>query len=140
MATNFMSPTQALELVAESKIEQEQTKSRTLARELTSERAKAPNNPVGRVLTAVTAAAVTTHADTMIGDGKGDGVKIGGIIGGAATAAVAWRTGHYTVAHAAIDSVIGIACAQTAITVRENGLKAALLREQKRAAAQAATK
>jgi hypothetical protein len=132
-----VTPSQAMELFAETKIEQAQTNERTAKRDLAICRATQPNNALVRLATATTAAASTAHADTMIGDGKGDGVKIGTIIGAAVTAGVAWKTGHHTIAHTAFDVATGTVCGMTAIITRENGLKAALIREQKRAAEQA---
>lgn len=131
-----VSPTQAMELFAESKIEQAQQSERNTKRELAQYKAQAPNHPVARVGVSLSTAAATAHADTMIGDGKGDGVKIGTTVGATLISVGAWHRGNYTIAHAALDAAIGAGAGLVAIATRESGLKAALIREQKRAAAQ----
>jgi len=131
-----MAASQAIELVHETQMEGMRADNRGLRQQLNNERATKPNNPLARVLTANAAAAMTTLADSQIGDGKGDGVKLGLILGGTAAAAAAFKMGHYTVYNIASDAVIGASCAQTTLATRDYGLKVHVEREKRRLAQQ----
>ena len=103
-------------------LEMEEANSRQLRAALRTTEKTRPNNIVARVGTAVAAASITTYADTQIGDGKGDGVKIGTAIASAGFAAVAWKMGKPTVSHVFQDVVLGIAVAEATIISRDAGL------------------
>lgn len=125
---------QAIELVHETQMEGMRGDLRGLRQQLSSERATKPNNPLARVMVANAAAATTTLADSQIGDGKGDGVKLGLILGGTAAAAAAYKMGHFMIYNVATDAVIGASCAQTTLAVKDYGLKVHLEREKRRLA------
>lgn len=136
MATT--SPNTLMEMYSDTKIEAAKDGERRANRELAQIKAQSANHPVVRTAAAIGTAALSTHFDTMIGDGKGDAFKIGTAIGASVSAGVAWKFGAYGFAHGMMDTALGAGCALVAVNTREAGLKAAAEREAKRAAAQAA--
>lgn len=124
-----------LALVAERarELEQEEASNRELRKQLSLIKKEQPNNVVARTFTAVVAAGATTYADTMIGDGKGDGVKIGTMIATAAGAAAAHKLGKYGASQVMQDAFIGTACAEVAIATKDAGIEMAAERAKKQA-------
>lgn len=115
-------------------LEIEEASNRQLRKELTTIRKEQPHHVVARLLTSVTAAGLTTYADTQIGDGKGDGIKIGAMIASAAGAGAAYKLGKHGLSNVLQDAFIGVASAEVAIATKDAGIEMAAERAKKQAA------